>query len=188
MNSEIFYIAKKTKPLFVITLLVSVIGFFLAGCDQDKPKRPIFGQTVQKYTKATVLEGIVTDNLGPVKGGSIKVTDDQGQLIAGTELHNTDRYRVEIPAGTLLPIVLTYYSDAGQTGGDVFMTAVVHPNITQYDINPFSTAIAKKAKAMGGYTHANLVVAAESMGTVPDKNKTTAGFRGDPTKQYGGWH
>lgn len=188
MNSEFFYIAKKTTHLFVITLLVSVINFFLAGCDQNEPKRPLLGQTAQKYTKATVLEGIVTDDIGPVKSGIVKVTDSQGQLIASTELQNTEHYRVKIPAETLLPIVLTYYPEADQTGSDVFMTAVVHPNITQYDINPLSTAIAKKAKAMGGYTHGNLVVAAESMGTVPDKNKTTAGFRGDPTKQYGGWH
>jgi hypothetical protein len=51
-----------------------------------------------------------------------------------------------------------------------------------------TTSIAKKAQALGGYTHANMVQAAEDTAKVPDANKTTAGFRGDPTTQYGGWH
>lgn len=190
MNSESAYITGKgkTKLFFASILTILIMSFFFAGCDKNEQNRPMFGQSVQKYTKATILEGKVADNEGLVKGGMIKVTDSQGQLVASTELQNSEHYRVEIPANTVLPIVLTYYPEANHPGGDLFMTAVVHPNITQYDINPLTTAIAKKAKAMGGYTHANLVVAAESMGTVPDKNKTTAGFRGDPTKQYGGWH
>ncbi len=68
------------------------------------------------------------------------------------------------------------------------MAAVVHTGASKYDINQLSTRIAKQAKAMGGYTHKNLVQAAESTGTVPASNKTTAGFHGDPTTQYGGWH
>ena len=72
--------------------------------------------------------------------------------------------------------------------GEKLITAVVHPTITQYDINPLTTLIAKKAKSMGGYSHANMVRAAEGTVTVPDANKTTEGFRGDPTTQYGGWH
>jgi hypothetical protein len=51
-----------------------------------------------------------------------------------------------------------------------------------------TTAIAKKAQSMGGYNHANMVRAAEGTIAVPDANKTTEGFRGDPTTQYGGWH
>jgi len=31
-------------------------------------------------------------------------------------------------------------------------------------------------------------MAADSTVGVPDANKTSTGFRGDPTKQYGGWH
>lgn len=41
---------------------------------------------------------------------------------------------------------------------------------------------------MGGYTRANLVRAAEETVHVPDANKTSTGWRGDPTTQYGGWH
>jgi hypothetical protein len=66
--------------------------------------------------------------------------------------------------------------------------AIIYPNIKKYDINELSTAIAKKAKVLGGYTHYNMMRAAESTVSVPDANKTTTGFKGDPTKQYGGWH
>ena len=176
------------KPFFIALLIVFASSLLLAGCDKNEQKPSSLQPSVKKYDKATILEGRVTDDKGPVKAGTIKVTDSQGRVVAETALQNSEHYRVEIPANTVLPIVLTYYPEANRPGGEEFVTAVVHPNLTQYDINPLSTAIAKKAKAMGGYTHSNLVVAAEGMGTVPDDNKTTAGFRGDPTKQYGGWH
>jgi hypothetical protein len=51
-----------------------------------------------------------------------------------------------------------------------------------------TTFIAKKAKTLGCYNHANMVRAAEDTASVPDSNKTTEEFRGDPTTQYGGWH
>ena len=69
-----------------------------------------------------------------------------------------------------------------------WMVAVVDEKISQYQINPATTAIAKAAKTMGGYTRANLVRAAEETVHVPDANKTSTGWRGDPTTQYGGWH
>ena len=68
------------------------------------------------------------------------------------------------------------------------MAVVIHPTITRYDINPLTTAIAKKAMALGGYTDTNMRQAAESTVSVPDADKTSAGFRGDPTQHYGGWH
>lgn len=37
---------------------------------------------------------------------------------------------------------------------------------------------------MGGYNRANMVRAAEGTVAVPDANKTTEGFRGDPTTQW----
>jgi hypothetical protein len=164
---------------FLLALLL------LAGCERDAPKSAFPQQSVKKYEKATVLEGLVSDNKGPIKSGIVKVSDEKGVLIAETVLQGDEHYRVQVPAGTVLPIVLTFLP---ATAGEQMITAVVHPNVTKYDITPLSTAIAKKAKALGGYTHGNMLVAAESMGTVPDDNKTTAGFRGDPTKQYGGWH
>ncbi|MBL1263331.1 hypothetical protein [Candidatus Methylomicrobium oryzae] len=156
-----------------------------AGCGNEAPKSAFPQQTARKYEQAVTLEGSVSDNKGPIKTGNVKVSDEKGAVIAETALQDSEHYRVQVPAGTALPILLTFYPVAG---GEQLVTAVIHPTVTKYDITPLSTAIAKKARALGGYTHGNLLVAAESMGTVPEANKTTAGFRGDPTTQYGGWH
>jgi hypothetical protein len=172
--------------LFYPVIPASLLALLtVAGCGNDAPKSAFPQQAVKKYERATTLEGSVSDDKGPIRSGSVKVSDEKGAVIAETVLAGSEHYRVQIPAGTALPVVLTFYP-AG--GGEPLITAVAHPTLTKFDITPLSTAIAKKAKALGGYTHGNLLVAAESMGTVPDDNKTTAGFRGDPTKQYGGWH
>ncbi|WP_374090799.1 hypothetical protein [Methylomicrobium lacus] len=158
---------------------------FAAGCGKDAPKSAFPQQAVKKYEQATTLEGMVSDNAGPIKLGTVKACDEKENVIAETALQGSDHYKIEIPAGTALPIVLTF---SRPQGVEKMNTVVVYPSVTKFDITPLSTAIAKKAKALGGYTHGNMLVAAESMGTVPDDNKMTAGFRGDPTKQYGGWH
>jgi hypothetical protein len=177
MNSFSFH-----RGVLAASLLALITA---AGCGNETPKSAFPQQTVRKYEQAVTLEGMVSDDKGPVKSGTVKVSDEKGAVIAETALQGSEHYRVQVPAGTALPILLTFYPVAG---GEQLVTAVIHPTVTKYDITPLSTAIAKKAKALGGYTHGNLLVAAESMGTVPDDNKTTAGFRGDPTKQYGGWH
>jgi hypothetical protein len=93
---------------------------------------------------------------------------------------------LEIPAGTALPILLNFTPEAPKA--DKLISVAVLPNSSRYDINPLTTAIAKQAKALGGYTRRNLSRAAEDKVNVPDANKTSTGFRGDPTSQYGGWH
>jgi hypothetical protein len=176
-----------TKYKFLnIVLLFFIAGCFLTGCEKSNKDNSPIKQVLKKYEQATSLEGVVSNNHGPIKAGTIKVTDSYEELVASTALQNNGHYSVKIPADTFLPIVLTFYPEAAE--GEKLITAVVHPGITRYDINPLTTSIAKKALAMGGYTHANMVRAAEGTANVPDANKTTAGFRGDPTKQYGGWH
>ena len=176
-----------TKYKFLnIVLLFFIAGCFLTGCEKSNKDNAPIKQVLKKYEQATSLEGVVSNNHGPIKAGTIKVTDSYEELVASTAVQNNGHYSVKIPADTFLPIVLTFYPETAE--GEKLITAVVHPGITRYDINPLTTSIAKKALAMGGYTHANMVRAAEGTATVPDANKTTAGFRGDPTKQYGGWH
>ena len=186
MNTDSSYSISNYKFLFTL-LLFFMVSCFLTGCEKSNQNTTsITKQVIKKYEQATTLEGVVSNNEGPIKSGTIKVTDNKEELVASTALKNNGHYSVEIPANTVLPIVLTFYPE--EADGKKLFTAVVHPSITKYDINPLTTSIAKKAQAMGGYTHANLVRAAEGTATVPDANKTTAGFRGDPTKQYGGWH
>jgi hypothetical protein len=185
MNTDSSYSITKYKFLYTLLLLFTA-SCFLTGCEKNKQNTASIKQDIKKYEQATTLEGVVSNNHGPIRAGTIKVTDMYEELVASTALQNNGHYRVKIPADTVLPIVLTFYPDGAD--GEKLITAVVHPAITKYDINPLTTSIARKALAMGGYTHANLVRAAEGTATVPDANKTTAGFRGDPTKQYGGWH
>lgn len=185
MNTDSSCSITKYKFLYTLLLLFTA-SCFLTSCEKNKQNTALIKQVIKKYEQATTLEGVVSNNRGPIRAGTIKVTDMYEELVASTALRNNGHYSVKIPADTVLPIVLTFYPDAAD--GEKLITAVVHPAITKYDINPLTTSIARKALAMGGYTHANLVRAAEGTATVPDANKTTAGFRGDPTTQYGGWH
>lgn len=185
MNNNSCTFITKYKFLYPLILLF-MTACFLTACEKSNQHTASIKQAVNKYEQATTLEGLVSNNEGPVKAGKIKATDNDGQLVASSTLQTNGHYSIEIPVNTVLPIVLTVYPETANA--ENLTTAVVHPTITRYDINPLSTSIAKKALAMGGYTHANMVRAAENTATVPDANKTTSGFRGDPTTQYGGWH
>jgi hypothetical protein len=165
--------------------LVSVIlGVFIAGCEPGQKPAKVSQTVVKKYAKATVLEGTVSNDNGVIKVGIVKATDENDHYIAQGAVDNS-HYSVEIPANTILPILLKFSSESST---DKYVAAVVHDTITKYEINPLTTAIAAAAKAMGGYTHANMIRAAEAGVHVPDANKTVTGWRGDPTTQYGGWH
>ncbi len=168
--------------LFTVLLLLS--GFIITGCEQEQKTAKVSPAVVKKYAQATVLEGVVSNDKGVIKTGMVEVTDENGRLITHVAVDN-GHYNVEVPANTVLPILLTFSSESGT---EKLVAAVIHDSITKYEINPSTTAIAKAAKAMGGYTHANMIRAAESTVHTPDVNKTTTGWRGDPTTQYGGWH
>lgn len=163
----------------------------LAGCDQKGSETrqglPSSG-AVKKFGRDVTLTGTVSNNEGPISSAKIEVTDDQGKVIVTTQLQGSNRYAVIMPAGTVLPIVINAYpeADAGKTRK--LTVAVIDPGLTRNDINELTTAIAEKAKAMGGYSYENMSQAAMTSTAVPDANKTTGGFRGDPTSQYGGWH
>ncbi len=169
--------------------IVLFVAQFISACDnndKDKTTSPI-QQKTQKYTKATTLKGKVSNKKGALYSGEIKVSDSQGKVVATTRLKKDNHYSVTIPAGTELPIILTYYPKENNDK-DKLISVVIYTSITKYDISELTTLIAKNAKALGGYTHTNMVRAAGNTVGVPDSNKTSTGFRGDPTKQYGGWH
>ena len=185
MNTDSSHSITSYKILYAL-LLPFIVSYFLTGCEKSKQNTAIIKQVIQKYDFATTLEGVVSDNNGPIKAGTIEVTDSSEQMVASTAVQHNGHYSVEIPENTVLPIVLSFYPE--DADAKKLITAVVHQTTTRYDINPLTTSIAKKALSLGGYTHANLVRAAEDTVKVPDANKTTTGFRGDPTTQYGGWH
>lgn len=171
------------------TLCVLMLGCtLLNACQQDTPNRMPTTETVKYYTQATTLQGTISGDKGFVATGTLNVTNSNGQLIASNTLNNNKKYSVEIPVNTALPLILTFHPDTTQTKTADLMTVVVHPSVTKYDISPLTTQIAKQALALGGYTAANMVRAAENTVHVPDADKTSSGFRGDPTTHYGGWH
>ncbi len=161
----------------------------LPGCGQDQAKSPVASKAVVKQNlRASSLLGAVSNDAGPIKTGSVKLLSEQGQELASIELNNSQRYEIPVPPDTALPVILSYSPGPNAAKDQQLISVVIHPDASKYDINPTTTRIAKQAKAMGGYSHNNMVQAAESSGHVPDANKTTSGFRGDPTTQYGGWH
>ena len=172
---------KMMKALFTLT----IVSIFLVACDDQKKKPPLIKVPVQKYKQVKVLQGVVLNEKGAVLEGEIKVTDSANRIVASTRLENNKHYSVEIPAGTTLPIVITVKSKGSD---EKLKVVVISPGGSTYDISPLTTRIANRAKELGGYTYNNLVMAAGNTVGVPDANKTSTGFRGDPTKQYGGWH
>ncbi len=171
------------RRTILVTVLLALNGFAVTGCEQEQKTAKVGQAAVKKYAHATTLEGSVSNDKGPVKAGRVEVTDENGRLITHAVVDN-GHYSVDVPADTALPILLMFSPESGEK----LVAAVIHETITQYDINPSSTAIAKAAKAMGGYTHANMTRAAADTVHTPDANKTSTGWRGDPTTQYGGWH
>ena len=172
-------------------LAVILASFLLTACDNNDTSRKTIlssNTTVRKYDQAVTLYGAVSSKEGSVTSGEISATNEKGIVIASTQLKNSDRYSIEIPAGTPLPILITVSPVTKQSDNQPLQVAVIDPILKKYDINLLTTAIAKKAKAMGGYTYINLRQAAMDSSSAPDANKTTGGFRGDPTRQYGGWH
>ena len=167
-----------------------LVAIWLNGCD-SKPQTTsslLTSTRVEHYVQTAHLQGLVSNDQGPVKTGIIKALTEKGEILASVELQGQARYQLEVPAGTALPVILAYYPSAHAGDEQRMTTVAIHVNTSKYDINPASTRISQQAKALGGYTHSNWVRAAESSGIVPADNKTTAGFRGDPTTQYGGWH
>ncbi|MDQ7090877.1 MAG: hypothetical protein Q9M50_09550 [Methylococcales bacterium] len=162
---------------------------FLYGCgDSDSKKTQTSVKTVKIFKQAKILKGLVSDDKGRIKAGKISAINDKKKVIATASVQEDGYYKIEIPALTVLPILLKVSLANDKAENKELTAAIIYTSMTKFDINPLSTKIAEKAKKLGGYTHSNMVVAAESMVKIPDDNKSTRGFRGDPTKQYGGWH
>jgi len=176
---------QNTNKIMRTLLSLTIVSVFLVACDDAKTNKPAIKVPVQAYQQMKVLKGTVTNKQGSVLNGVLKVKDRNGKVVATAQLENSKNYSVKIPAGTELPIELL----VTQKGSDDKLIAIVISTaVSRYDISSLTTKIANRAKALGGYTYGNMVMAADSTVGVPDANKTSTGFRGDPTKQYGGWH
>ncbi|MCK5897444.1 MAG: hypothetical protein KAG06_00040 [Methylococcales bacterium] len=173
----------------LLTASAVLIGTLLVACeDMDSQKKPSKAAVVKIFKQETTLKGLVSNDKGRIKEGKVQALSLTKKIIASSDVQSNGHYEVKIPENTALPILLKVIFEPDSEQKIELTAAVIYNSMTKFDINPLSTKIAKKAKKLGGYTHPNMLVAAESMVKMPDDNKSTQGFRGDPTKQYGGWH
>lgn len=190
MNTNTLNTRIAFKPSTFVAI-ISLLSLLLSACNNsDNNSKPSIAvqEKIQVYSKQTILKGKVSSEDKTFTSGSILVTDVKGKTIASTQLAKGNHYSVTIPSGTVLPIILSFSAEGNDNKKDKLIAVALYPAIKVYDINDTTTAIASTAKARGGYTHKNMVFAADNLVGVPDANKTSTGFRGDPTKQYGGWH
>jgi len=171
-----------------LTILFSLVITACNNNDTSNKNGLTALQKTQKYNKETTLTGRVSTKKGNIKVGEITVTNSKNKEIAQTLVNKDSHFSVTIPAGTELPIILTFSSTANSADKDKLVSVAIFSALKKYDINDLTTLIAKKAKSLGGYTHSNMTIAADSTVGIIDANKTSTGFRGDPTSQYGGWH
>lgn len=177
------------KNFIAAFIVVVTSSAFLSGCGEERnPRNPFAEQGAKTYAQATALTGTVHGASNPITKGRVAALNAKGGVVVDGQIQAGGHYSLAIPAGTALPLVLTAYLDENTATANKLEAVAIDPSIKNYDINPLSTAIAAKARALGGYSRQTMVEAAMTSVAVPDGNKTTAGFRGDPTKQYGGWH
>jgi hypothetical protein len=166
------------KNLFQ-AVIVSV-PLLLSGCSDSSNDK---GAAAQAYSH---IEGVVSDRDGPVISGEIAVKDKNGVLVTSVALNGDAQYSANIPANTAYPVFLEI------TGHDGLLEAVViDPSAVKQDITPMSSLVVRSARDLGGVTKENMAKAAInaiSQSKTAGGKGTSAGFKGDPTKQYGGWH
>ena len=173
---------------FGLMVVMALFSLLLLGCEsKQEPTALSTGKSVakQNFDRAYALKGLVSNDKQTIKNGRVEATDLRGQILATSLLIENARYRIELPAGTAYPVILTAFSSSDS---EQLRVVVTDPTLVNFDITSLTTSIADQAKKMGGYTKTNLQRAAMGGVAVPDRDRTQAGFRGDPTKQFGGWH
>ena len=176
------------RYLFALTVTALLVG---CGANNDGNQAATALKSpgmAKRSSTAVTITGIIRNEKTLIKSGKIEATDNTGKTVATKHLKDAPRFSLDIPAGTGFPILLIVHPDADQPKTEILKVVVMSPYSTDKIITMVTTKIAEQALALGGYTRKNMMEAA--MGTVatPERNKTVGGFRGDPTKQYGGWH
>jgi hypothetical protein len=174
------------RPPSRLPALCLALGALLSACGGDAPPAQTAAQTR--------LSGHVSNDDGPVAKARVEAKDATGAVVAKTELQNGNSYQLTLPAGTAFPVVLAAYPEAAP--GAPLKAAVPSAMAAEQDISPVSTIVVDTALSLGGINEANLAKAAGAAIALRKKSggggggggATTESFKGDPTKQYGGWH
>ena len=175
---------------FRFPALCFVAGLCLSACGDKAPSSASY-----PAAQPTRLSGHVSNDDGPVLKARVEAKDAKGALLAQTELAGgANSYQLALPAAAAYPVILTAYPEA--TPGEPLKAAVASPLAAEQDLSPVSTIIVDTALSLGGINEANLAKAAGAAISLRKKSggggggggATTESFKGDPTKQYGGWH
>ena len=159
----------------------------MTGCGDNTPSS-------SPASSPTKLTGHVINDDGPVSKAKIEATDAKGTVVAKAELNGTsNNYLLAIPAGAAYPLILTAYPQ--DTPGQPLKAAIASSLAAEQDISQVSTLVVDTALSLGGINEANLAKAAGAAISLRKRSgggggggATTESFKGDPTKQYGGWH
>lgn len=173
---------RQTRP-FRLTALMAAGLLLMTACDGGAP-----GSKASSGAQ-TRISGHVFDDEGPVTRAKIEVKDAKGSLVAQTELKDAPAYSLTLPAGVSFPLVISAHSEAAP--GNALKAVVTDEQAREQDVSPVTTLIVDTALSLGGLTEANLAKAAGAALAQRKKSGGTGsseGFKGDPTKQYGGWH
>lgn len=168
-------IAMKLVFLAAITSLLAACGDSSSGSKQAA------------VSSSHIVEGIVTDRDELVVTGKIVAKDKQGATIATAVPDSEAHYSISLPAGAAYPVTLEIAVDEDT----LLQAAVMDSALVQQDISTMSTLVVESAKNLGGLTKQNMAQAAINAIRQNKKSSgkgTSTGFKGDPTKQYGGWH
>lgn len=165
----------KSKFLLAATLAA------LSGCGDSSAPRTA-------ATAEDKIAGIVRTDEGPVTKARIEAQDSKGAIVARTEISGDSHYSLTLPADTAYPVILAAYPEGAP---QALKAAVTSSLAEEQEISEVTTLVVDSALNLGGLTEANLAKAA---GAAISQRRSTggaggsAGFKGDPTKQYGGWH
>ena len=121
-----------------------------------------------------------------MKNGRLDVTDYHGRLVTSQQWEDSPRISVNVPGNTIYPLVLTAYPAMNEGDQSQALKLVLQsPSADLQIISPDTTAIARRAQELCGYTPENLTTAAMDSTAPPDDR---GGPFGESTRRYGGWH
>lgn len=171
---------------FVFAVLTSLV---LSACDSGTSGVG----TPHAGSAQTRLTGHVLNDEGPLLQARIEAKDADGSIVAKAEVNEQSTYVLTIPPGVNYPLILTATSDSAPN--ETLKAAVADPGTVEQDISPITTIVVDTALSLGGLTEGNLAKAAgaaiaqrKKSGGGSGGSATSQSFKGDPTKQYGGWH
>lgn len=134
-----------------------------------------------------VIEGTVTNRDELIVSGNIIAKDKNGAKVAETEPDREGHFSIMLPPGVTYPVTLEIAVDEHT----LLEAVVMDSSLAMQDISTMSTLVVESARNLGGLTKQNMAQAA--INAIRQNKKasgkgTSTGFKGDPTKQYGGWH